>query len=112
MKKIASIVTLSILVILLSVFGVTQAAPPFGYGGVDQSNVEITGGTITGTTVSGATVSNSIISDGATMTQISTPAAPAAGKNIIYPKSDNKLYILHADGTEVEVWASAQAGEG
>ena len=47
-----------------------------------------------------------------TMDQIPTPDSPAAGKNIIYPKSDNKLYILHSDGTEVEVGASAQAGEG
>jgi hypothetical protein len=46
------------------------------------------------------------------MKQIATPAAPPpAGHNKIYPKSDNKLYILHPDGTEVEVGAGVQAGE-
>lgn len=53
-----------------------------------------------------------MITDKNVFPQISTPATPAAGYNKVYPKSDNKLYILHSDGTEVEVGAIAQAGEG
>ncbi len=81
------------------------------------SYAAIVGGAIDGTVIGGTTPAagtfTDLSSDETTLKQISTPSAPATGYNKIYPKSDNKLYILHPDGTEVEVGASApQAGEG
>ena len=38
-----------------------------------------------------------------TQTQVATPSSPAAGKNKLYFKTDNKLYKLTSAGTESEV---------
>ncbi len=88
------------------------------FNDTDINNPDIDGGTADNVTIGGTTPAAGTFTDLATenestMAQRSTPTAlPAAGYNKIYPKSDNKLYILHPDGTEVEVGASAQAGEG
>lgn len=41
-----------------------------------------------------------------TQTQVATPSSPAAGKNKLYFKTDNKLYKLTSAGTESEVGLS------
>lgn len=64
------------------------------------------------TYINGVETVNAVVVNETTLKQIATPASPAAGYNKIYPKSDNKLYVLHSDGTEVEVGAGTQAGEG
>lgn len=45
-----------------------------------------------------------------TMTQITKPASPAAGKNAIYPKSDGKFYTLNESGIEQQVGSGAGGG--
>ena len=42
--------------------------------------------------------------------QASTPANPASGSQIIYPKTDGKLYKLQDDGTEEEVGSGGGGG--
>ena len=43
--------------------------------------------------------------DNITMTEIATPANPAAGYLKVYAKSDNKLYYLDSTGVEQAVGA-------
>jgi len=82
-----------------------------GYANIVAGTIDNT--VIGGTTPAAGTFTDLVTENESTMAQRSTPTAlPAAGYVKIYPKSDNKLYILHPDGTEVEVGASAQAGEG
>jgi hypothetical protein len=55
-------------------------------------------------TLSGKTFSDAITGD-----QIATPSNPAAGKNKLYFKADEKLYSLTSGGTETQVGASPSA---
>lgn len=47
-------------------------------------------------------------STGLELTQISTPANPASGKNLIYTKTNNKAYVLTSAGVETQVGGGAQ----
>lgn len=49
------------------------------------------------------TLSNKTFSDAITLTQISTPSNPTAGKNKVYPKTDGFLYLLDSSGNETPV---------
>lgn len=44
-----------------------------------------------------------------TLEQISTPTAPISSNNIIYAKSDDKIYLLDSLGAEIEVGASGSS---
>lgn len=44
--------------------------------------------------------------------QASTPTTPVAGKQLVYPKTDGKLYKLTSSGVETEVGSGAGSGEG
>ncbi len=50
-----------------------------------------------------ATPANNTFDDSIILKQIATPASPASTYNKIYPKSDNKLYILTSAGTETSL---------
>lgn len=50
-----------------------------------------------------ATLTNKTMGDAPTFTQTTTPSTPAAGKNKLYPKADNKFYTLDPSGNEVAV---------
>jgi hypothetical protein len=61
-------------------------------------------GAVVGTTDT-QTVTNKTVGDALTMTQVATPSNPAASKNKLYFKSDDKLYKLTSAGVEAEVGA-------
>lgn len=69
-------------------------------GGTDNALIRADG-------TGGATVQNSAITvddNGAiTLPEIAAPSTPAAGKVVIYAKSDNKVYRKGEDGTEAEL---------
>lgn len=52
------------------------------------------------------TLLNKTFGDGLTIDQITTPAAPSAGKSVVYPKSNGKLYYQNNDGVERELLAT------
>lgn len=56
------------------------------------------------------TLSNKSLSDPLTFDQVATPAAPAAGKQKLYPKSDGKFYTTKSDGTETALGSGGGGG--
>jgi CHASE3 domain sensor protein len=66
-------------------------------------------GTVVGTS-DAQTLSAKTFSDAITLTQIATPANPAASKNKLYTKSDDKLYLLSSAGVETAVGSGGGGG--
>lgn len=56
------------------------------------------------------TLDNPTIDNGATLLHETTPATPSSGRVRVYPKSDNRLYVLDSNGVEVAVGSGTAAG--
>ena len=61
-------------------------------------------------TLTNKTVSGAVVSDYQDMTEVATPAAPAAGKRRMYAKSDGKIYLQDSTGSETQIGSSGQGG--
>lgn len=71
---------------------------------VDTTGTQtISGKTLTSPTINSGTLATPTITGGATHTQTTTPAAPSAGTNKFYFKSDGFAYTLDSAGIEVKV---------
>jgi hypothetical protein len=57
-------------------------------------------------------LSNKTFTDELTLTQIATPAEPAAGDTAVYSKTDGKMYYYPNGGAETEIGAGGGAGAG
>jgi hypothetical protein len=64
---------------------------PLSQASADARYLQLTGGTLSGVLVAGTFTE---------ITEIATPATPAAGKVRLYAKSDHHLYILDSTGAE------------
>ena len=62
--------------------------------------------------LSNKTLTDPEVDNDVTFSQTATPANPAAGKNKLYFKSDNKAYILDSTGTETDLTATGGGGGG
>jgi len=69
----------------------TNWQTPFSQATADARYLQLGGGTLSGVLVAGTYTE---------ITEISTPAAPAAGKIRLYAKADHHLYLLDSTGVE------------
>jgi hypothetical protein len=56
------------------------------------------------------TNANLTINGNTTLLHQTTPSSPAANNIKLYPKSDNKLYVLDSNGVEIQVGSGAAGG--
>lgn len=68
--------------------------------------------TLTNKTITAPTISSPAITNFIDLTEIATPATPAASHERIYTKSDGKLYKLNSSAVESEVGSGSGSGSG
>ena len=95
---------------------------PDGTGKVVMNKVDIGGGAIDGTPIGASSASTALFTDmyantiasgaGLTVTEIAAPSTPAAGRAIIYAKTDGKVYSKDDAGTEYDLTVSGSSWDG
>jgi hypothetical protein len=76
----------------------TNWQTPFSQSAADARYLQLSGGALTGPVA---------MSSYTEITEIATPATPAAGKVRLYAKADHHLYILDSTGAERRIDISA-----